>query len=904
MRRRAIIWRFVCAVVIGAVAPAATGQVVSDLVVRDRHGRPVQDLRPDQVEIVDGGAPAKVTSLQHGGGSDEVPLVSIVFDLAGAPAGPVQSTLLDLVTSLTSNGAFISVWKITDRLELVQPFSRDQAAVKRAIEALTAAAGQAPGGVQAAVPAGPAAAAAAPLPLEARLALDAQATVERWQRIERDEPSRTSITALLALARQQRAFKGRKALVYVCDPRQIAELEPDRIPSVIGEANSAGLSFYGLDAIRLADTGAKKPGPIEPQVQSEGQLVLISLQPQATEISPLRELAEGTGGLNVSRLKDLPSFGRRLNEDLTSYYEVKWTSDVRQADGGFRPVRVKIKRPQTRVWSRAGYFAMPEIAGMDVAPFEVPMLDALNAAAKTETIPFRAQVMEFGAASAKVAAALVVEVPLEKISCAGEPESGLCDSRFAVLAALKGADGKLIGKYSQDVSRPGETDLSRKGVFTFQRHFLVAPGEYRIEAVIYDAKAAKTSWKTIPFTVTADPGLSLSDVALVRGLNSTLLADPGDPLLFQGRQVVPLLSRQWDRGGDLPVFLSIHPDARIDKTPKVELELRRSGAQPSKPPAPLPDYRPGAPVSMVVYLKRAQLTPGPYELVATVKQGKASVQGKLEFEVLQPPEGQEDADVEDAASGPLSFADSDPKLIEGAPKPSEEDLQRILATARERAKEYRSGLPNFVCRRLSNSFSKKVGHRGGWSPLRSLVQDLQYVGGAEQVDTIREIKANDSEQMLSLNGEFGAILRLVLGQDAQAEIEWKGEAKIGGARVHVFEYHVSRKNSAYMLSVPGAFSSYTAAAYRGLVYLDAATLGVRRVSLEAEGLAPEFPIQESILAVDYDYVQIAGQRHLLPQHARLEIRQGSRLKKIDRTYRSYRMFRGESDTKYSDAVRN
>jgi VWFA-related protein len=892
--------RLVCAVVIGTVTPAAVGEVVSDLVVRDRHSRPVRDLRPEEIEIADGGVAAKVTSLRQAGGAGQVPLVSLAFDQAGTAAGPLQPALLELVTSLTSNGALISVWRISDRLELIQPFSRDQTALKRAIEGVTSASGQAPAGMQAVGAAGSAEAASG-LSLEARLALDAQLTVERWQRIERDEPSRTSITALLAMARQQRALKGRKALVYICDPRQIAGLEAERVQSVIGAANIAGLSVYGVDAARLAGSDRRNSNEVGPVVQSEGQIVFVSMQPEATTISPLRELAEATGGLHVARVKDLPSFVRKLGEDLTSYYEVTWTPDVRETDGRFRPVSVKINRPSTRVQSRAGYFAMPEAAGMEVAPFEVPLLEALSAAGKAETIPFRAQVLEFGAEAGKARRALVVEVSLDKIGCAADSESGLCNSRFAILAALKGADGTLIEKFSQDVSRQGATDLSRQGVFTFQRHFLVAPGEYRIEAVVHDGQTGKTSWKAVPFSVTADPGLSLSDLALVRGVNSTLLADPGDPLLFQGRQVVPLLSRQWDRSGDLPVFLSIHPDARIEKAPKVQLELRRSGGKASTPPAPLPDYRPGAPVPMVVYLKRAQLAPGPYELLATVKQGKASVQRKFGFEVLPPPEGPAGEEAGNAAAGPLSFADSEPKLIEGAPKPSEEELRRILTAARERAAEYRSRLPNFVCRRTSNSFSKRAGHQGAWSPLRSSVQDLQYLGGAERIETIEEVKPDGGGQMLNLTGEFGAILKFVLGEEAQAEIEWKGSAQIRGARVHVFEYRVSRKNSSYILSLPGS-GAYMATAYHGLIHIDAATLGVRRVSLEAEGIAPEFPIQESILAVEYDYVQIAGERHLLPQHALLEVRRGSRLLKIDRTYRTYRRFHGESVFKFSDAV--
>jgi hypothetical protein len=46
--------------------------------------------------------------------------------------------------------------------------------------------------------------------------------------------------------------------------------------------------------------------------------------------------------------------------------------------------------------------------------------------------------------------------------------------------------------------------------------------------------------------------------------------------------------------------------------------------------------------------------------------------------------------------------------------------------------------------------------------------------------------------------------------------------------------------------------------FHGLVYIDAATSGVRRITVEADGLPRDFSMHAATMTVDYDYVAIAG----------------------------------------------
>ena len=405
---------------------------------------------------------------------------------------------------------------------------------------------------------------------------------------------------------------------------------------MIASANQSRVSIYAVNAGGLAGAAEKKPGADSqpaPAQPDQTHVLFLQLQTGASAPSPLQQLAEATGGFYIRRSDDLPASVRKIAEDLTTYYEVAYSPRVQDYDGRFRAVSVKVNRPQTRLQSRQGYFSLPPQAGMELAPFEVPLFKALGAAEKAETIPFRGEVLRFGPAEGKARAALVMEIPLSNLTCREDPATLLCDLRFSVLAVVKGPDGSILQKFSQEVSQQAATEPPRQGIFTFQRHFVLDAGEYRVETVLRDHQANKVSWKAIPFSLTAAADLSVSDAALVRGLESLKFSGDGeDPLLYQGLQVVPHLGLQWNRSDrDLPVFFIISPDPRISAQPKLLLELSRAKRVVAKPQAQLPDLRPGAPIPLVVYLKKAQLEPGSYQLLAKVTQGEIVVRAKTRF---------------------------------------------------------------------------------------------------------------------------------------------------------------------------------------------------------------------------------------------------------------------------------
>ncbi len=114
--------------------------------------------------------------------------------------------------------------------------------------------------------------------------------------------------------------------------------------------------------------------------------------------------------------------------------------------------------------------------------------------------------------------------------------------------------------------------------------------------------------------------------------------------------------------------------------------------------------------------------------------------------------------------------------------------------------------------------------------------------------------------------------------------------------IFVFAYRVLRSNSKWHVSyerrldiVPG---------YNGLVYVDRDTRAVMRVTLEAQDIPSDFPVQQAGTTLDYDYAEISGQRYILPLRAVVRMRAGKFLSKNEVEFRMYRKFGAEAIIKF------
>src|SRR5207249_8823154 len=132
-----------------------TGVVILDVVVRDKKGRMVRDLRPEEVQVLEDGVKQQVTAFRfvETGREPEpaaaaaapatagpaparplarqVSLVTLLFDQLGAEGRAIsRKAALDFLASEARSDLWISVFLIDRRMRLLQQFTTDRDLVR------------------------------------------------------------------------------------------------------------------------------------------------------------------------------------------------------------------------------------------------------------------------------------------------------------------------------------------------------------------------------------------------------------------------------------------------------------------------------------------------------------------------------------------------------------------------------------------------------------------------------------------------------------------------------------------------------------------------------------------------------------------------------------------------------
>ncbi len=139
--------------------------------------------------------------------------------------------------------------------------------------------------------------------------------------------------------------------IYVISEQKLLDVDGRKVMVILSDGSDLMSRFSFEDALRMA-------------FRAEAAIYAISTTRFGADIdhegdNALKQLAESTGGkayfpYSVSQLGK--AFAA-INAELRNQYSLAYTSTNQQRDGGFRKIRVKVKRDDVVVYYRKGYFA-------------------------------------------------------------------------------------------------------------------------------------------------------------------------------------------------------------------------------------------------------------------------------------------------------------------------------------------------------------------------------------------------------------------------------------------------------------------------------------------------------------------------------------------------------------------
>src|SRR6202453_3756808 len=205
--------------------------------------------------------------------------------------------------------------------------------------------------------------------------------------------------------------------------------------------------------------------------------------------------------------------------------------------------------------------------------------------------------------------------------------------------------------------------------------------------------------------------------------------------------------------------------------------------------------------------------------------------------------GERSANLPAAKPAPLSLTVA-PKQL--PPPPSSEEQAAILDSVRAYALNYSQSLPDFVCYETMKEYqAPRASDR--WTKLDNDIDSkLTYFKQKEDYKPISvagKLTSQDYDKLKGSKsvGDFGSMLRGIFEPSTQTRFEWRTWSTWAKQASMTFDYHVSRERSNYQLTAEGSRS--VIAAYSGSFVVDAVTHAVLKLTVVAEGLPADFPVQ-------------------------------------------------------------
>ncbi len=382
----------------GASLRATTRLVQISVIVRNRRGEPVTDLRREDFTLLDGGRAQEISVFERLPAQTwhravaTLPPNTFSNRLEVTAGSPVSATaiLLDGLNTQFADQPYarlqivkfleqlqpqdcVGIYALGQGLRVVHDLSNDPAALLQALAADSK--GNPPMMLEA----------------EAPQAFDGWREFDAWMeevnqnvadKYRADRALRT-IRALLAIANHLERVPGRKNLIWVAgrfpswfshhmvplvdlkrpgDDKFQPEIE--RAARALSDANVA---IYPVDARGLVAPAEYSPdrGMIDRDMRGSGFV----------NLDAARELAERTGGRAFYNTNDIRSAVRQVIDESRESYVLGYYPNHGEWDGRFREIKLQVHRPSVQLSWRRGYFALPEISQDTVR-----LRDALDAA--------------------------------------------------------------------------------------------------------------------------------------------------------------------------------------------------------------------------------------------------------------------------------------------------------------------------------------------------------------------------------------------------------------------------------------------------------------------------------------------------------------------------------------------
>src|SRR6185369_11725224 len=275
------------------------------------------------------------------------------------------------------------------------------------------------------------------------------------------QQARPILAALAAIAEGLRPIPGKKTLVLFSQGFVSPAVLDWQVQSTIDIANRANVAIYIIDSAGLRagapTSGALVPGsPLagvsaitnqEQRIQAVGGETVFDYarqEGQTREYDILYRLSGDTGGKFLKGNNDIGLGLERINQEIQARYTLAYRSTNQNFDGTFRKVKIEVRRPDTQIVSRSGYYAIPPEEIVMLSPADKKLLAGFASAEASPGLPLFVSLSPFRTRENLYTVPLAIEVPTSAVKF--ERKNDKQSMQLEVLGVLRATPERVLSR--------------------------------------------------------------------------------------------------------------------------------------------------------------------------------------------------------------------------------------------------------------------------------------------------------------------------------------------------------------------------------------------------------------------------------------------------------------------------
>ena len=582
-----------------------TELILVNVTVRDKTGKLVLDLKPEDFQIKEDGKPQKVVSFDVEN-TDAVPAMDVAqakpFDASPAPAlnsgGPRATAAIEFkdrrlivlffdlsgmepdeidrsvgaaqnyVDKQMAPADLLSVVSLGSSLQVNQDFTSDHGLLKKALQSLNPGAGQG---------------------FEEGSTGTTEGTPDTGGSFTADDTEYNifntdrRLEALRSVAERLSHVQQKKSLIYFSSGIDRTGIEnQSELRAATNAAVRANLSFYTMD-IRglqaLVAGGEAQNASLRGTSPYSGQSTLNALNSNFTTQETLVTLAADTGGRAFLDSNDFSKVFKGVQEDTSTYYVLGYHSTNPARDGRYRRITVSLNRPGVKVEFRRGYYAPADYKHSTQEDRERQLEEELNSDLPATDLPLYLAAGYFRIGDNKFFVPISLAVPGSQIpfSSTNNQDKATLDVIGMALDSNKRQVGDMRDTVKLAVNTSAE--VRRKNV-QYDSGFILLAGKYHLKFVVRENQSGRMgSFETdvdIPDLKTQP--LKISSVVLANQIQPAKKNHSNnDPLIRDGTELIPSVTHVFSTGQHLYLYFEIYDPGHESRGTDKPKSARDSG---------------------------------------------------------------------------------------------------------------------------------------------------------------------------------------------------------------------------------------------------------------------------------------------------------------------------------------